>query len=160
VIISNELPRFGDASGAIARRFVVLTLSNSFLGKENTRLTDELTQELPGILNWSLDGLARLTARNRLTEPASSREAVLVLQDLVSPVAAFVRDCCTRRGDVDCHHLYEKWKEWAADNGHQPGSAQKFGRDLRAVVPDVHVVRPRVGEQRQRRYTGISVSET
>jgi putative DNA primase/helicase len=36
LILSNELPRFGDASGAIARRFIVLVMKRSFLGEENT----------------------------------------------------------------------------------------------------------------------------
>lgn len=42
VVISNELPRFGDASGAIAHRFVALTLEHSWLGRENPNLTAEL----------------------------------------------------------------------------------------------------------------------
>ena len=50
LLLSNELPRFGDASGAIAHRFVVLIMAASFLGRENTRLTAELLEELPGIL--------------------------------------------------------------------------------------------------------------
>jgi putative DNA primase/helicase len=33
LILSNELPRFGDAAGAIANRFVVLAMHESFLGK-------------------------------------------------------------------------------------------------------------------------------
>jgi P4 family phage/plasmid primase-like protien len=36
VIISNELPHFGDASGAIASRFVVLTLNKSWLGQDRS----------------------------------------------------------------------------------------------------------------------------
>jgi len=34
MIISNELPAFGDASGAIASRFVLVELHESFLGRE------------------------------------------------------------------------------------------------------------------------------
>ena len=52
--------RFGDASGAIAGRFLVLTLRNSWLGREDPALTDALLTELPGILGWVLDGLDRL----------------------------------------------------------------------------------------------------
>ena len=94
VIISNELPRFGDASGAIANRFVLLTLRRSWLGEENTRLTDELLTELPGILVWALDGLDHLNRKGSFTEPTASKEAILALQDLISPVSAFVRDWC------------------------------------------------------------------
>jgi len=95
LVLSNELPRFGDASGAIAHRFIVAAMTKSFLHKENTRLTNELLTELPGILRWSLDGLDRI-AHGSFTEPASSADAIAALQDLVSPVAAFVRERCNR----------------------------------------------------------------
>jgi putative DNA primase/helicase len=93
LILSNELPRFGDASGAIANRFVVLAMQKSFLGKEDIGLTQRLLTELPGILLWALDGLDRITQQS-FTVPKSSNDAILALQDLVSPVAAFVRDEC------------------------------------------------------------------
>src|SRR5439155_10250876 len=81
LVISNELPRFGDASGAIAGRFIVLTMSRSWLGHEDTTLTDKLLEELPGIFGWALDGLAALAAKGRFTEPQSSSDAILTLQD-------------------------------------------------------------------------------
>ena len=98
LILSNELPQFGDASGAIANRFIVLVTHESFLGKENTSLTHELTSEtsLAGILSWSLDGLDRLNQQGRFTEPQSSTDSIVALQDLVSPTAAFVRDRCDK----------------------------------------------------------------
>ena len=63
VVLTNELPRFTDSSGALASRFIVLMLHKSFLGRENPALTQELCEELPGIFNWALDGLQRLRAR-------------------------------------------------------------------------------------------------
>lgn len=158
VILSNELPRFGDASGAISHRFVVLTMTRSLLHRENTQLTAELLTELPGILSWSLDGLDRLAKNGMLTEPASSGEAVAALQDLVSPVSAFVRDRCERTGEVTVADLFEAWQGWCADNGHKPGSAQTFGRDLRAVIPALRVVRPRDDGDRERRYRALSLT--
>src|SRR4029450_9862695 len=94
LILSKCLPRFGDAFGAIANRFVVLAMHESFLGRENTSLTEELTAELTGILSWSLDGLDRLNRQGKFPEPKSSIDSILALQDLVSPVAAYVRDNC------------------------------------------------------------------
>lgn len=160
VVISNELPRFGDASGAIARRFVVLTCKRSFLGQENPRLTEELLLEMPGILGWALDGLDRLQQQGRFSEPASSIDAITALVDSVSPTSAFVRDRC----DVDAGHecpvddLYAAWRLWCDDNGHdRPGTVQTFGRNLRAVVPALRSVRPRDGDDRERRYVGITI---
>lgn len=160
VIVSNELPRFGDASGAIARRFAVLNATTSFLGRENPNLTSELLEELPGILNWALDGLERIAATNTFTEPASSRDTVVMLQDLVSPIAAFIREVCERTGDVDCDVLYQVWCQWAEDNGHHATSVQRFRRDLHAAVPNLRTMRPRAGtdNRRPRRYVGISLN--
>jgi putative DNA primase/helicase len=161
LILSNELPRFGDASGAIANRFVVLAMHESFLGRENTSLTEELTAELTGILSWSLGGLDRLNRQGKFTEPKSSTDSMLALQDLVSPVAAYVRDNCEVGigYEIPVADLFADWRSWCEDNGHKAGSAQTFGRDLRAVVPHLRVIRPRDGEdQRQRRYIGMRLS--
>ncbi len=162
LVLSNELPRFGDASGAIAHRFVVTTMRASFLGRENTRLTAELSEELPGILGWALDGLDRLAANGSFTEPASSVDAITALQDLVSPTAAFVRDSCTTGAGIEISvaDLYTSWKAWCEDNGHKASSVQTFGRDLRAVVPQLRIQRPwnDDGTRAIRRYAGITLT--
>jgi len=161
LVISNELPRFGDASGAIAGRFLVLTLHRSWLGHENPALTEELLTELPGILSWVLDGLERLNARGHFTEPVSSRDAVVALADLVSPTSAFVRERCVvdPGSEVPCDELYAAWKSWAEANGHRPGSSSSFGRDLRAVLPGLRTARPRDdNDDRQRLYRGLRLS--
>jgi putative DNA primase/helicase len=162
VIFSNELPGFGDASGAIATRFLVLTLGRSWLGKENHDLTTELLGELPGILNWSLDGLARLRAQDRFTEPPSSRDAIVALADTVSPISAFVRDCCEVGValEVAVDDLYQAWRTWCDQQGRdRPGSAMTFGKNLRAAQPSVRKTRPRDGDQRVQRYSGITLRQ-
>jgi putative DNA primase/helicase len=155
VILSNELPRFGDASGAIANRFIVLTTKKTFLGEENSRLTDILLEELPGILVWALDGLDRLT-RQSFTTPKSSDDAIRTLQDLVSPISAFVRDECQRgpKCEIEVGTLYKAWKDWCEGNGVKPGSVQTFGGDLHAVIPELQTFRP---HGQKRRYAGITL---
>ena len=44
LVISNELPSLADASGALASRFIVLRLINSFYGREDQRLTERLSR--------------------------------------------------------------------------------------------------------------------
>src|SRR5262245_23146467 len=50
VILTNELPKFRDSSGAIATRLLILKMTNSFLGREDHTLFDKLLPELDGIL--------------------------------------------------------------------------------------------------------------
>jgi putative DNA primase/helicase len=158
VILSNELPRLEDASGAIANRFIVLTMTASFLGREDTGLTASLLAELPGILNWSLDGLDRLTRRGRLNEPGSSADARLALQDSSSPVSAFIRDECRRSGEVRVDDLFTAWKAWCDENGHRPGTKQTLGRAVRAAVPGLRTSQPRDGGARDRCYLGLTLA--
>lgn len=163
MVISNELPRFGDASGAIARRFVVLACQQSWLGRENPQLTEELLIELPGILGWALDGAERLQRTGHFTEPSSSSDAITTLLDTVSPTSAFVRDRCTAGAGCECSvdELYAAWRSWCEDNGmDRPGTKQTFGRNLRAVLPALAVSQPREGASRERRYVGITLTET
>jgi putative DNA primase/helicase len=160
LILSNELPRLSDSSGALASRFIVLTMSTSFYGRENPNLTAELSTELPGIFNWGVDGLQRLRARGRFLQPAASQDAIRELEDLGSPVGAFVRDECTIGAPmtVPIDVLYDAWKGWSEEHGRHATNAQVFGRDLRAAFPGVRIVRPRAEDGgRQRHYQGIGL---
>ncbi|MFI5803083.1 phage/plasmid primase, P4 family [Streptomyces sp. NPDC051561] len=163
MILTNELPHFGDSSGVIARRFVVLSMRVSWLGKEDTTLTDRLAAEMPGIINWALDGLARLERTGRITEPPSSRDAVTTMQDTASPTSAFVRERCTTgpTRSVPVDTLWAIWREWAEDNGVRAvGTKQMFGRNLLSVVPQLNRSRPRDGYGRQvATYNGITLRE-
>lgn len=163
MMLSNELPNFRDASGALANRFITLQLTRSWLHQEDLGLLDRLLDELPSILNWALEGLDRLNENGRFTEPPSSQEATIALIDISSPVAAFVRERCERdpNAEVDCEVLRKAWNGWADDNGHKPGSAQQLGVDLRSVVPGLRVIRPRTAKSdaRPRSYLGLRLKD-
>ena len=160
LLLSNELPRLSDASGAMASRFVVLTLQNSFYGCEDTALINKLREELPGVLRWALEGLARLRERGRFVQPASSAEAIRELEDLGSPVGAFIRDRCEIEPglEISCGHLYDAWKSWCQEQGRDhPGTRQTFGRDLKAAVPRIMITKRRDGDNRVKYYDGIAL---
>ena len=161
-ILTNELPRLTDASGALASRFVVLTMTRSFYGTEDHGLTNRLIAELPGIFNWALAGLDRLRKRGHFVPPKSSDEAIAELEDLGSPIGAFLRECCTVEpgAQIDTNLLFEAWEHWCQEQGRdKPGTKQTFGRDLRAAIPSLSTVRPRDDDHdRIRRYQGIRLS--
>src|SRR5205823_3068327 len=94
VIMTNELPRLNDPSGALVGRLVVLRQTESWYGREDTNLTDKLMTELPSILRWSITGWGRLYGRGHFIEPDSGRNIVRDLEDLSSPIGAFIRECC------------------------------------------------------------------
>ena len=149
MFLTNELPRLNDASTALAGRFLVLRLTHSFYDQEDTGLTQRLLGELPGILKWALEGWKRLQERGRFFQPASSSDAIQDLEDLSSPVHAFVREhCVTGPGHrVDLDRLYQVWTSWCQQEGRTVVTHKgTFGRDLVAAVPGV----------RRRRGTGLT----
>jgi putative DNA primase/helicase len=138
VILTNLLPKVDDAAGALASRFVLLRQTQSFFGREDLGLFDRLIQELPGILNWALDGRARLYARGHFVQPASGADLLADLGELGSPEANFLRECVefVPNAEVPKAELFAAWTAWCAANGHeQPGTTQSFGRNLRAALP-------------------------
>lgn len=161
VILSNELPRLADTSGALASRFIILTLTETFYGREDLALTDRLLAELPGILNWALAGLASLRTRGYFMQPASAAEAVQALEDLGSPIGAFLRERCNigPQFTVEIARLFDAWSTCCETQGRDhPGTAQTFGRDLRAAVPGLKSANLRqADETRLRFYHGIGL---
>jgi putative DNA primase/helicase len=160
LILSNELPRLADASGALAGRFIVLILTRSFYGHEDHGLTNRLLAERSSILNWAIVGWRRLAERGYFVTPASSADAVRELEDLGSPIGAFVREHCdvAPGRTVETDELFKAWSQWCARQGRDhPGTAQTFGRDLRAAVPGLKVTQPRGGDGRLRLYEGIGL---
>jgi putative DNA primase/helicase len=160
MILTNELPRLADSSGALASRFIVLLVNRSFYDRENPALTDELCAELPSIFLWSLDGLERLRARGRFQQPQASRDAIQELEDLSSPVGAFIRDRCGlgAQCSVDVSELYRAYREWCEEHGRHAVNQQLFGRDLRAVRPEVRI--RQLGADRRRHYVSIRLGHS
>jgi putative DNA primase/helicase len=160
LILTNELPRLADASGALASRFITLVMTKTFYGREELGLESRLLAELPSILNWALIGRDRLMQRGYFVPPASSLQVVQELEDLGSPISAFLRDeCVVAEGqNVETNTLFDKWRSWCVLHGRdRPGTTQTFGRDLRAAMPGLRVSQPRKEGERQRYYEGVGL---
>lgn len=159
IILSNELPRLSDASGAVVSRFIVLTMRQSFYGREDHGLLTRLLTELPGILNWAIEGWRRLNGRGHFVTPASSVDAVQQLEDIGSPTGAFVRDCCIVDAGraVEASDLFTAWCRWCGMQNRDSGTAEQFGKDLHAAVPGLRVSQPRSAGRRPRTYNGIGL---
>ena len=158
-LVSNELPAFIDASGALAGRFLLYQTRQSFYGKEDPTLTARLLRELPAIFSWALDGLDRLRDRGHFQQPASSREALEQLSLLGSPIKAFLADRARLEPGacVSCDELFAAWCAWCeAQKRDKPGTKQMFGRNLSAAVPGLKITQPRdQAGNRARAYEGI-----
>lgn len=161
VILTNELPRLSDASGALVSRVILLATNQSFYGREDHDLTDKLFAEIPAILLWAIVGWSRLKQRGRFLQPASGAELIGDMNDLSSPVTAFLRERCLigHLERVATSELFAAWCKWceAQGRGKLAGNVQGFGRDLLAAEPSIRRSQPREHGERVRIYQGIGL---
>lgn len=163
-IMSNELLRLGDSSGALVGRMLVLKTTRSFFGQEDTLLSEKLTAELPGILNWALAGKARLTQRGHFVQPSSSQDLLQATREANDPVGTFVEEWCEIGPEYEELQsvVFTAWKAWCRNENRQPGTLTVFSKDMSASRPDLKLHRPwvedRSGVKKQRRvYQGIRI---
>jgi putative DNA primase/helicase len=99
-------------------------------------------------LNWALRGLDRLREYGYFEMPKASLDAMQTLEDLASPVRAFVRERCETEAvrDADGKHaplrvhvkvLWAAYRQWCEGERQEVGSQVVFGRNLKAAVPHV-----------------------
>jgi putative DNA primase/helicase len=163
LILTNELPRLTDASGALTSRFIVLRLTLSFFGQEDTGLTNRLLGELTAILNWALDGYDRLRERGYFEQPETALSAIQQMEDMGSPISAFVRECCDIGAfSIEVDDLFNAWAAWCRDqNRDHVGTKQTFCKDIRAAVPTLDGGQARTGAEAKlkRFYQGIALKK-
>lgn len=163
LLLSNELPRLYDTSGALASRFVILCLNRSFLGSEDTQLERKLLAELPGILKWAVEGLEDLNEQGKFSRPASSDEAFAHLREISSPHSVFFEECCEFDPEerTDVKDLYDCFKVWCEASGREPENLQMFGRNLHTLFPEIRCLQYRIpgSKKKLRAYLGIRLTK-
>lgn len=165
VILGNSEPRFRDPSGALLERMLHVRFTRSFAGHENSRLTDQLVAEMPGILNWALDGLQSLNQGARLVVPSASiRHAEGIARD-TNPILAFLEDRTTETDPASTlalplDELHQAYRSWALHHGiSNPRDESWFSRDLQATLGDRVVVERRGPRgSRQRLVFGLALT--
>lgn len=148
---SNSIPHFVDPSGVVVSRWAVLRLTESFFGKEDKTLGDRIAREMPGILNWALDGLDRLTRNGRFTEPESGADTKATMSAMASQLYAFAEDRLNVTGDetdeIVFDDFYDSYRVWATNSGQQEmGKAKARGQLSEGIEVEgqtMRAVRPR-----------------
>ena len=93
-------------------------------------IDDHPAQELPGTLNWALEGRARLNANRRFTEPKLSRDAIAEYRAESNRTRIFFTEFCAAGGSTATEMLYLYYKTWAKDHGYPPLNVASFGKEV------------------------------
>lgn len=172
MLLSNEVPNFGDTAGALPKRWISIQTVKGHLGSEDTTLEERLKTELSGILNWALDGLDRINANNAFTEAESGIEIAAIQSEGASPYKEFGEEMCVvdeSGTDTDCFttktELAAHFAAWSEQNGYgEEGSGMRmnipaFTRRLKAAYPHVQTTnqKRRINGRLVPVYAGIKV---
>jgi len=91
---TNNLPTVRDVTDAVYRRILILGFSQIVpLDKQDTTLAAKLKKELPGILNWAIEGAKRLhAAGGRWPTVASSNVLIQEYKLTQNPLYFYIKE--------------------------------------------------------------------
>jgi P4 family phage/plasmid primase-like protien len=165
IIYSNEALQLSESSNALTGRMLVLSMTNSFFGKEDVTLSDKLIAELSGIFNWCLEGHKRRLSRpsERFVQPKSGIELLETMEELGNPMSSFISDVLVYdvEGHVTKDALFACYKRWSAHKNIPVGTDMAFKRKFLAATQDKHIssTQLREGNERVRVYIGVKFTE-
>jgi putative DNA primase/helicase len=143
---------------------IVLKMTNSFYGREDTQLSAKLKAELSGIFNWSMVGLRRRAERGgKFQQPKSGTDLLRVMEELSNPLGSFFDDVLVLdpSGEVPKDDLYHVFKKWSVNKGIHPGTDLTFKRKFLAATGDKPIRAAEVREDggRVQVYQGIRLTQ-
>lgn len=163
----NELPKFHDEPQAMMRRFLLLFFPNNYYERDDgpdRTLGLRLRAEVQGIANWALEGLKRLLANGKFTEPSPSQEHLQDFRELSSPMSAMISAHC-ELGDSPEHWapidaLFELHRAYYDEEGLTPMGSALFKSRIKTVVPHLERIRKRVAGEQVYAYRGIRIKRS
>lgn len=133
----NELPKINDTTPGLYRRFIIVPFDRSFEAKPDLHLEEKLTDELPGILNWAVEGLKILRQDGRFNETERNFDLMRSFKSDNSPVVEFlnlyyepVPAGKERRYGMAVSDLYAQYRGYCLDHGYKPKAMANFSREL------------------------------
>ena len=138
---TNHLPKIHGTDVGIWRRIRLVPFTQSIPAeKQDILLPQKLEAELPGILNWALDGLQKWLAnsqggsRHGLPACAAVDSAVNAYKQDQDRIAAFLADCTepAEGSTVQASVLFRTYLNWCSENNEKWRMANKqFGMEVK-----------------------------
>ncbi|MCZ6770496.1 MAG: phage/plasmid primase, P4 family [Proteobacteria bacterium] len=132
VLRTNDKPIIRSDSYATWRRIQLIPYPVTIPKSErNKELLEQLEGELPGILNWVLEGL-RAYLRDGLAPPKCIQDAVSQYRSEMDILGDWIEECCEEdpHAKVSAKELYTSYRNWSQSSGHQPVSKKRLSQKL------------------------------
>ncbi len=133
----NTMPRVDDSSTATERRMNVVQFNNNFREDPNIYLRFSgglLAKELPGILNWMLEGYRSLMKENRFIGTTEQKGALEEYRAENSSVDGYISECLgfVKGSEVPASQLYGEYKDYCVKDGRKYKSNIAFTKEMKA----------------------------
>lgn len=129
----NSDPEIAYDNAAMWRRLRVIPLMRSFTGSERDNdLDSKLATELPGILNWLIEG-ACMYHQDGLGDCKKVHEATSKLRERSDTVRTWFRHCCTKRDGAaiqGANDVYRNYVTYTRSSNRTPLPMPKFNARL------------------------------
>lgn len=123
ILLLNRVPKKDAYSTGDKRRDLIISFNNKIIDTdiEIKDLADVIKNagEMPGVLNWAIEGLKRLEAQGGFTGMKTITERGLEYEMKSQPMKHFVDDCLVddRDGFLRNAVIYEKYTEYRKKHG-------------------------------------------
>lgn len=131
-LAANHKPEIRGTDYAIWRRIHMIPFTVTIPVEErDSRLGAKLLAELPGILNWAIEGCLQWQ-QGGLGVPQAVTDATEEYRQEQDVLAGFIEDKCAveRNAAAPTGALYKTYVAWAEAGGGKPITSQAFGRRL------------------------------
>lgn len=131
VMRGNYQPRITGTDDGIWSRMRLVPFEQSFVGREDRGLKDTLLGELPGILNWAIEGCLRWQAEGLVT-PQIILDAVSQYRQESDVLGAFMDEECVLGKTLKCKSsvLYRRYREHCDQSAERAMPAKDFPHEL------------------------------
>jgi len=141
---ANKLPAEVENSHAFFRRFLIIPFSVTIdPAKKDTNLSKKIIEtELPGVLNWILEGLARLLKQNDFSPCTAADQALQQYRHESNTVSLWLEDSgyqvSTTGHEQPFKTLYEEYRHFCKDEGFRAVSSKTFAQRMQAAGFEKH----------------------
>ena len=133
----NDKPIIKSTSSSMWRRLKLIPFNRKFEGGEkDPKLREKLMAELPGILNWALEGLQRLWAnKGEFTYSYAAEEFLREYEEESNPVKLWITERTVPAPEpmTSAKMLYANYAEWCKESGRQAFNETNFGKELKRL---------------------------
>lgn len=158
-VLGNHFPKVDDDSLGWKERRVVLKFPNEFTGDKNVPNIEQrwIPEELPGILNWMLEGLFRLQKNKCFTKTKTTEEMDIEFEKASNPFNAWIIEKCELNPAAYLlrEEALENYNDYCDELGVARDSKTIFFGKMR-TTRRVKELQKRINGKRERIFEGIT----